>query len=110
MAQLRSHGSLLLVYFSATFSWTSPLSERKVSIVLHLRIPSINAKRPCIFALTPRRTSCASCCRPRKLELKSKNEAGVRRNGDLEIRRGPGHPGSLDKGGGVLRIFFLGLS
>ena len=28
MAQLRSHGSLLLVYFSATFSWTSPLSDR----------------------------------------------------------------------------------
>ena len=27
-------------------------------------------------ALIPRRVSCASCCRPRKLELKSKNEAG----------------------------------
>ena len=76
MAQFRSHGSLLLVYSSATFSWTSPLSERKVPIVLHLGIPGIDAKRPCIFALIPRRVSCASCCRPRKLELKSKNEAG----------------------------------
>ena len=49
MAQLRSHGSLLLVYFSATFSWTSPLSERKVAIVLHLWIPGFRCKKTLYF-------------------------------------------------------------
>ena len=60
MAQLRSHGSLLLVYSSATLSRTSPLSDRKAAIVLHLGIPGIDAKRPCIFALVPRRVFCVS--------------------------------------------------